>query len=83
MPAEWPPEVVAEVVAEVGPPPAGVAETLEPTEWDSGALRCRYEPLAAGAVLGEGSHWPHVFAVMKALADRFGADGVRRVVAFD
>ncbi|MGW7404040.1 hypothetical protein ACWGI9_09910 [Streptomyces sp. NPDC054833] len=36
-----------------------------------------------GAVLGPETHWPHVFAVMKALAGRFGDDGVRLVVAFD
>jgi hypothetical protein len=41
------------------------------------------ESRTAGAVLGDGTHWPHVFAVMKALADRFGAEGVRLVVAFD
>jgi hypothetical protein len=39
--------------------------------------------LTAGTVLGPETHWPHVFAVMKALADRFGDDGVRLVVAFD
>jgi hypothetical protein len=33
--------------------------------------------------LGPGTHWPHVFAVMKALAGRFGDGGVRLVVAFD
>lgn len=43
---------------------------------------CAYEPLTVGAV-GPETHWPHVFAVMKALADRFGDDGVRLVVAFD
>jgi hypothetical protein len=46
-------------------------------------VRCTYEPLTAGVVLGEGTHWPHVFSVMKALAGRFGEDGVRLVVAFD
>lgn len=79
VPAEWPPEVVAAV----GPRPAGLGESEPVTEWVSGGLRCRYESLAAGAVLGAGTHWPYVFGVMKALADRFGADGVRLVVAFD
>ncbi|MER5602289.1 hypothetical protein [Streptomyces sp. NPDC002265] len=41
------------------------------------------EPPTAGSVLGAKTHWPHVFAVMKALAGRFGDDGVRLVVAFD
>ncbi|MGV9568604.1 hypothetical protein ACWDRX_02820 [Streptomyces nigra] len=44
---------------------------------------CAYEPLTAGTVLGPDSDWPHVFAVMRALAGRFGDDGVRLVVAFD
>ncbi len=39
--------------------------------------------LTAGAVLGAGTHWPHVFAVMRAMAGRFGDDAVRLVVAFD
>jgi len=39
--------------------------------------------LTAGTVLGPETHWPHVFAVTKALADRFGDDCVRLVVAFD
>ncbi|MFE2663719.1 hypothetical protein [Streptomyces mirabilis] len=46
-------------------------------------LACTYEPLTVGAVLGHETHWPHVFAVMKALAGRLGDDGVRLVVAFD
>ncbi len=42
-----------------------------------------YSSATAGAVLGSETHWPNVFAVMKALAGRFGDDGVRLVVAFD
>ncbi|MFG1805297.1 hypothetical protein [Streptomyces sp. NPDC049040] len=79
VPARWPPEVVAAV----GPRPVGLGEADTGTEWVSGGVRCRYESLAAGAVLGAGTHWPYVFNVMRALADRFGADGVRLVVAFD
>ncbi|MET7482575.1 hypothetical protein [Streptomyces sp. NPDC005538] len=52
-------------------------------EWTIDDLMCAYEPLTAGTVLGPETHWPHVFAVMKALAGRFGDDGVRLVVAFD
>ncbi|MFJ8994251.1 hypothetical protein ACIRQH_28105 [Streptomyces sp. NPDC102279] len=52
-------------------------------EWITDELSHRYEPLTVGAVLGHETHWPHVFAVMKALAGRFGGDGVRLVVAFD
>ncbi|MEV6478929.1 hypothetical protein [Streptomyces sp. NPDC051576] len=52
-------------------------------EWTTDDLMCAYEPLTAGTVLGPETHWPHVFAVMKALAGRFGDDGVRLVVAFD
>jgi hypothetical protein len=40
-------------------------------------------PLTADSILGGESHWKHVFAVMKALADRFGEEAVRLVVAFD
>jgi hypothetical protein len=75
----WPPDVPAAV----GVPPCDPDTTAERVEWTTGELICAYEPLTAGAVLGPPTHWPHVFAVMKALADRFGGDGVRLVVAFD
>ncbi|MFG2792752.1 hypothetical protein [Streptomyces sp. NPDC048419] len=52
-------------------------------EWITEDLMCTYEPLTVGAVLGPEAHWAHVFAVMKALAGRFGDDGVRLVAAFD
>jgi hypothetical protein len=42
-----------------------------------------YASLSIGTVLGPDSQWPHVLAVMSALAGRFGPDGVRLVVAFD
>ncbi|MER7623731.1 hypothetical protein [Streptomyces sp. NPDC126503] len=78
VPDRWP----AEVVDLVGPPPAGLDRAARLSEWSSGDLLCRYEPLTAGALLGAGSPWSHVFAVMKALADRFGEKAVRLVVAF-
>ncbi|MFJ7962703.1 hypothetical protein [Streptomyces sp. NPDC096324] len=75
----WP----AEVVSAVGVPPAGVRGATERVEWTTGELVCTYEPLTVGAVLGPDTHWPHVFAVMSALAGRFGDEAVRLVVAFD
>ena len=80
VPAQWPDDVLATT----GPPPAGWDPACRPLDWtaDNG-MQCRYEPLRASTVLGPGTGWPHVFAVMKALADRFGDDAVRLVVAFD
>ncbi|MFC9080369.1 hypothetical protein ACFTY7_25915 [Streptomyces sp. NPDC057062] len=75
----WP----SELLSVVGVPPADLHSTTERVEWTTGDLVCAYEPLTAGAVLGPETHWPHVFAVMRALAGRFGGDGVRLVVAFD
>ncbi|MFE3032092.1 hypothetical protein ACFXKY_10605 [Streptomyces canus] len=45
-------------------------------------LASPYDPLTINSVLGPTTHWPHVFAVMRALAGRFGDDGVRLVAAF-
>ncbi len=68
----------------MGVPPADCRrDPSERVEWSTDDLVCVYEPLTAGAVLGPGTQWPHVFAVMKALAGRFGDDGVRLVAAFD
>ncbi|KUN73953.1 hypothetical protein AQJ46_06670 [Streptomyces canus] len=75
----WP----AEVLSTVGVPPADSDSASERVEWTTGTLVCAYKPLTVGDVLGPTTHWPHVFAVMKALADRFDDDGVRLVVAFD
>ncbi|MER6570958.1 hypothetical protein ABT288_33460 [Streptomyces sp. NPDC001093] len=75
----WPPEALSAA----GTPPADVRSATRRVEWSTGEVMCAYEPLTVGAVLGPGTHWPHVFAVMKALAGRFGDDGVRLVVAFD
>ncbi|MFF3577850.1 hypothetical protein [Streptomyces mirabilis] len=59
------------------------SEATRRVEWTTDELCCAYEPLTVGAALGHETHWQHVFAVMKALAGRFGDDGVRLVVAFD
>ncbi len=79
VPDQWP----ADVLSAVGPPPSGLDRATGSSEWTTKDLRCRYEPLTVGTVLGEGTHWPHVFAVMKALAGRFGDEAVRLVVGFD
>ncbi|MFE1442509.1 hypothetical protein [Streptomyces sp. NPDC058739] len=76
---QWP----TEVLSVVGEPPVDSRSNSGPVAWTNGDLVCTYEPLTAGTVLGSETHWPHVFAVMKALADRFGDDRVRLVVAFD
>ncbi|MFJ6083911.1 hypothetical protein ACIQI8_21170 [Streptomyces sp. NPDC092369] len=75
----WPPAVRSAV----GEPPADLHGAKGRVEWTNGELRCTYEWLTIPAVVGPDTHWPHVFAVMKALAGRFGDDGVRLVVAFD
>ncbi|MFD8002219.1 hypothetical protein [Streptomyces mirabilis] len=71
-----------EALSAVGVPPADLHGATGRVEWTTDELFCTYEPLTVGAVLGHETHWPHVFAVMKALAGRFGDDGVRLVVAF-
>lgn len=43
----------------------------------------RYQTLGTEMLVGAETGWHHVFAVMRALAGRFGDDGVRLVVAFD
>ncbi|WP_449351739.1 hypothetical protein [Streptomyces shaanxiensis] len=75
----WP----SAILSTVGEPPADPDSASERVEWTTDDLVCAYEPLTVGDVLGPTTHWPHVFAVMKALAGRFGDDGVRLVVAFD
>ena len=72
-----------EALSVVGEPPSDLRDASERVEWTTDELTCTYEPLTVGAVLGPETHWPHVFAVMKALAGRFGDEGVRLVVAFD
>ena len=79
VPVEWPPEVVDVI----GPPPPDWSAALPLFEWTVEDVKCRYESLSVGAILGPDSGWPHVFAVMQALAGRYGDGGVRLVVAFD
>ncbi|MFF4395372.1 hypothetical protein [Streptomyces sp. NPDC001480] len=74
----WP----SQALSAVGEPPADLRSATRGVEWSTDEVTCVYEPLTVGAVLGPETHWPHVFAVMKALAGRFGDDGVRLVVAF-
>lgn len=75
----WP----AEIVERFGKLPWGFVpgETFGVIEVDDAVLA--YKPLTRAEVLGPGSGWEHVFAVMGALAGRFGGDGVRLVVYFD
>lgn len=77
--ALWQPELIDQV----GHPPADWTPTTNRMEWDQDGRHIEYQRLTVGTVLGEGSGWPHVFAVMRALAGRFGADDVRLVVGFD
>ena len=79
VPGRWP----AEVSEAVGAPPADWYPGVDRMEWEVGDLAVRYESLRIATVLGPDLHWAHVFAVMRALAGRFGDDGVRLVVAFD
>ena len=79
VPTQWPPEVLDAT----GPPPPGWNPAVPHMTWTTRGLDCLYESLAVGVVLGADTHWPHVFAVMRALAGRFGDEGVRLVVAFD
>jgi len=79
VPGNWP----VEVSEAVGAPPADWNPRVERLEWETGELAVCYESLSVGTVLGPGTHWPHVFSVMRALAGRFGDEGVRLVVAFD
>ncbi|WP_285739612.1 hypothetical protein [Kitasatospora phosalacinea] len=51
--------------------------------WTVGTTQVTYRPFTLGDALGPGTGWEHVFAVMAALAGRFGDDGVRLVVYFD
>lgn len=48
-----------------------------------GGIACAYERVTREEVLGPGTGWEHVFAVMRTLAQRFGDEGVRLVAWFD
>ncbi|MGW1725863.1 hypothetical protein ACWCQK_23355 [Streptomyces sp. NPDC002306] len=73
----------SEAFSTVGEPPKDLHTATGRVRWTTGELTCVYEPLTVGSVLGPDTHWSHVFAVMQALAGRFGDDGVRLVVAFE
>jgi hypothetical protein len=77
---EWP----ADIVAEYGVPPLGLNPAEAPYgSWHVGGVRLEYRALTRLDAVGPGTGWEHVFAVMKALAGRFGDDGVRIVAWFD
>jgi hypothetical protein len=77
---EWP----AEVVAEYGPPPLGASPVgAAYGSWQHGTTTLTYKRVTRNDVLGPGTGWEHVFAVMRALAQRFGDEGVRLVAWFD
>lgn len=53
------------------------------SDWQHEGVNYRYRPMTVGTYFGDGTPWGHVFGVMRALARRFGDDGVRLVAAFD
>ncbi|GIE78474.1 hypothetical protein Aph02nite_44240 [Actinoplanes philippinensis] len=77
---EWPSDVVAEYgIPVVGTSPATAAYG----RWQHGAINLTYKRVTRNDVLGAGTGWDHVFAVMRSLAERFGEEGVRLVAWFD
>ncbi|TQF01217.1 hypothetical protein E6W39_01890 [Kitasatospora acidiphila] len=60
----------------------GIDSAVHGATWVSCAELDRADLTGIDA-LGPGSGWEHVFAVLRALAGRFGGDGVRLVVYFD
>lgn len=73
-----------ELLRRMGPRVGGRSPAELPFgEWSVGTTRVTYRPFALGDAIGPGTGWEHVFAVMAALAGRFGDDGVRLVVYFD
>ncbi|UBU15826.1 hypothetical protein [Nonomuraea gerenzanensis] len=77
---QWP----EEVVRSYGVPPMGDSPVGAPAgRWRAPGATLEYGPLTRLDVLGPGTGWEHVFEVMRALARRFGPDGVRLVVWFD
>ena len=51
--------------------------------WQHGTTTFTYKEVTRNDVLGPGTGWEHVFAVMRVLAQRFGEEGVRLVAWFD
>ncbi|GAB1644236.1 hypothetical protein [Krasilnikovia sp. MM14-A1259] len=77
---EWP----ADVVAEYGPSLAGESPvSVAYGSWQHGTTTFTYKKVTRNDVLGPGTGWEHVFAVMRTLAERYGEEGVRLVAWFD
>ncbi|WP_143065890.1 hypothetical protein [Streptomyces sp. CC53] len=51
--------------------------------WTVGSTTLTFRRFTRRDAVGPGTEWEHVWAVMRALAGRFGGDGVRLVVFFD
>lgn len=64
-------------------PTAATLNLTEASDWEHDGFVYRYRPMTLGTYFGPTLPWGHVFAVMHALAGRFGDDGVRLVAAFD
>ncbi|CAL9543612.1 hypothetical protein [Streptomyces sp. enrichment culture] len=76
----WP----ADVVDRFGEPPVGgCPATARQGTWTAGDAKLDFHRVTRAEAIGPGSGWEHVFAVMKALAGRFGPHGVRLVAYFD
>lgn len=76
----WPDELIEKY----GMFPFGASPVdASPGRWMIGDVVFEYGPITRLDVLGLGTGWEHVFAVMRALAGRFGDDGVRLVAWFD
>ncbi|MGW3564496.1 hypothetical protein ACWDSL_11480 [Streptomyces sp. NPDC000941] len=76
----WP----VEITNRFGEPPVGSSPaTARHGTWTSGSATLGFHRVTRGQAIGPGSGWEHVFAVMKALAGRFGLRGVRLVAYFD
>lgn len=76
---EWPAAVVARYGPPLGESPVGAAYG----SWRHGSTSFTYKQVTREDVLGPGTGWEHVFAVMRCLAQRFGDEGVRLVAWFD
>ncbi len=73
-----------ELLRRMGPQVGGLSPADLPFgEWSVGTTQVTYSGFTLGNAIGPGTGWEHVFAVMAALAGRFGDDGVRLVVYFD
>lgn len=63
--------------------PASSLNLAEAASWEHDGSSFRYQPMTLGSYFADGTPWGHVFAVMGALAGRFGDEGVRLVAGFD